>query len=312
VLHLSDTTLSGSPIRISNATSLYSENYVARHIVWNRKVGYRTFKVDMVGEEMSEKDLLGWLKWADIIHYHNRWQRQQIFQKLEIPPPSKPSVIQMHSPRQSENFSEEAASGLPLLVVGQYQPRQWPEASFIVPNIIDIWDESYLPLKNKPLRPRPIISYSPSNTNASGWDNKGYNLVAPHLKKLKLKGEIMFQLIIDAPHETALKMKQGADIGIDEIATGSYHLSSLEYLSMGVPCFANIDGKTQEVLMGITGSNDLPWIIASKETFPQKLNNMVAQKTWPQMGEKARLWMETYWQPINLIKQYEEAYESAL
>lgn len=310
VLHLSDTTLSGSPIRICEVTNRYSKRYVARHIVWKRKVGYREFETDMVGEAMTKNDLRDWLEWADVIHYHNRYSRQEIFKALGIEPPKKPSIIQMHSPRESENFSEEIRSKVPIAVVGQYHPRQWPEAAYIVPNVIDIWDEKYMPLQDKPVRDRPIVSYAPSNTNASGWDNKGYHLVAPHLKRLKIRGVIVFQLIIDTPHHVAIKMKQGADIGIDEIATGSYHLSSLEYLSMGVPCFANIDRKTQDVLCRMTGADTLPWIISTKDLFPIQLHKVMNQKSWVQKGKEAREWMERYWHPVHMVRHYEEMYDS--
>lgn len=312
VLHLSDTTLSGSPVRISKLLNKYSTTCRSRHLVWQPIIGTRVFETDLVSSRMTREELLDKIEWADIIHYHNRYARQEIFKFLEIAPPNKPSVIQIHSPRQSENFSDEVNSGIPLAVVAQYHPRQWPEASFIVPNVVDILDPAYMPIEKPQVERLPIVSYAPSNTNQRGWDDKGYSLVAPTLKRLKISGRIYYQLIVDTPHEMTLKLKQSADIGIDEIATGSYHLSSLEYMSMGVPCFANLDGYTKQVVRDLTGCDELPWVAASKDNFLPNLHFLLENKSWQEYGAKARQWMETYWNPSILVGNYEEMYRELL
>jgi hypothetical protein len=181
VLHLSDTTLSGSPIRICKLLNKHSKRYKARHLVWQPVFDKRVFEVDMVSSMMTNPEITEWIRWADIIHYHNRHGRQQVFSRLGIKPPDKPSVIQIHSPRFSENFTPEVESGVPLAIIAQYHPRQWPEGKFIVPNVVDITDPVFTPVEDKPVRTRPIVSYAPSNTTAKGWDDKGYAIVRPHL-----------------------------------------------------------------------------------------------------------------------------------
>jgi len=177
VLHLSDTPLSGSPIRITKLLNKYSTKYKARHIVWKPIVATRSFEVDAVAQEMQPDQIRELLKWADIIHYHNRWKRQQIFSYADVEPPQKKSVIQVHSPKQSENFSQEIDSGIPIAVIAQYHTRQWPMATYLVPNVVDIMDPAYLPMEGKPDRTMPIVSYAPSNTNMTGWNDKGLSLI---------------------------------------------------------------------------------------------------------------------------------------
>lgn len=142
ILHLSDTALSGAPIRLSRLLHEYS-GHASRHIVWIPTFQWRSFDNDLVGCEMTDDQLEYWLNWADVYHFHNRWQRQEIFKRVPFKHRKKPSVIQIHSPRESEDFFEELASGVPLAPVAQYHPRQWPEKRFVVPNVVDVRSARY-------------------------------------------------------------------------------------------------------------------------------------------------------------------------
>jgi hypothetical protein len=309
VLHLSDTTLSGSPIRIMKLTNKYSKNYKARHCVWNPVIFKRVFELDVVGKESNEHELRALLDWADIIHYHNRWKRQEIFKFLSILPPNKPSVIQIHSPKDWENFSEEIESGLPIAVIAQFHVRQWNNLSYIVPNCVDIFESTYMPMENKPIRNTPIVSYAPSSTNGHGWNSKGYEVISRDLKRMKLANRIIYQLIIEKPHNIAMELKRGADIGIDEIVTGSYHMSSLEYMAMGIPCFSYLDSLTAKVVKDLTGAEELPFINAGRDKFLPVLQSIITDKSYIELGKSTRLFMEKYWNPQALLSHYEEMYK---
>ena len=100
ILHLSDTTLSGAPHRLSNVFSKYAgEGHESRHMVWLPVVFDRVFPVDLCSQHMTKEEIQKWFDWADVIHYHNRYKRQMIFTKTGLTPPKKPSLIQIHSPR---------------------------------------------------------------------------------------------------------------------------------------------------------------------------------------------------------------------
>lgn len=307
ILHLSDTTLSGSPIRIVNLFKKYT-NHEVSHIVWEPVAHrYRVFPTDKIGPQMSRDEIQAELESADVIHYHNRWARQRLFHTTGLTPPKKPSVIQIHSPRDSENFSEEIDSGIPLAVIAQYHVRQWPELTFEIPNVVDIHDPTMVPKERSKLG-IPLISYAPSNWNAKGWDDKGYSVIHPILKRMWLHHEIFYDRIVQAPFEEAMKRKQASHLGVDEIVTGSYHLSSLEYLSMGIACFANIDPLTEAAIKRVTGCVHLPWIVANPENFHMKLREILWKKNWRDLGVMARNWMEFFWAPQQLIGHYERMY----
>lgn len=308
ILHLSDTQLSGSPIRIVDLLNEHSD-VSARHIVWDPTHNFRAFKIDMVGSTMRADELQSWLDWADVIHYHNRWKRQKIFKLLNIDPPKKPGVIQIHSPRNSEDFSEEIASQLPIACVAQYHVRQWQGlCEFIVPNVVDITAAEYV-REAPPMRTWPVVSYAPSNWNAKGWDDKSYSVVAPILKKMARDHAIYAQVITNSSHQQTMLLKRSADIGIDEISTGSYHLSSLEYLALGIPCFANIDAETFKVICDVSGCDRVPWILANKTNFQGKLMQIAKEKSWQSLGKDSRTWMESYWSPTLLCGHYIAMYQ---
>jgi hypothetical protein len=320
VLHLSDTPLSGSPVRISKLLSNHSKKVVSRHIVYTPIVRGRDFETDLIGETMTKEEIDDWLGWADIIHFHNRYKRQKVFTEKEATLPTKPGVIHIHSPRNSEDFSEEISSGLPIAIVGQYHPREWQnEMSFVLPNVVDVFSEEMTPrvVDGKPFylspgkaRTTPVLSYAPSNTSEKGWDNKGYDLVMPFIKRMKQVGRIQMQFITQTPHAQTIALKKGADVGIDEIATGSYHLSSLEYLSLGIPCICNLDGHTRKVVRDITGADKLPWTFASRDNFAVVVDSITKNNEWLYAGEQARLWMERYWNPDALLEHYHQLYEN--
>ena len=192
--------------------------------------------------------------------------------------------------------------------------------TFLVPNVVDIDDPIYLPTRKYvmgrafPVSPSvlPIISFAPSNTNRRDWNDKGYSVVNPVLKRMRFSGEICYDLINRLPFESVMPRKRIADIGIDDVITGSYHLSALEYMSLGVPCINHIDALTEAVVKDITGADKLPLVEANKETFERVLKTLLRDQTWPEIGDQSRKWMETYWSPEILCKHYLTMYEALL
>lgn len=310
ILHLSDTSLSGAPYRLATTYNKYS-GHEARHIVWQRKIYNRVFDCDLVGEEMTTEEIKKWIRWADIIHFHNRWKRQEIFKRVNLPK-NKPSIIQIHSPRNpndiEKGFKEEVESKLPIAVIAQYHVRQWPELSYIVPNVIDIDDALHKPVERVD-RITPIIAYAPSSPNGKGWDNKSYNVVHPFLKRASLQNKMGYSRLVNLPHRICLERKQKSHIGIDEVSTGSYHMSSLEFLSMGIACVANIDPLTEKAVKDVTGALTLPWVRSTEKDFKNTLLNLINSKKYFEVGDYSRKWMETHWNQKKICAHFTKIYE---
>jgi hypothetical protein len=310
ILHLSDTTLSGSPIRISRLLNKHTA-HESRHLVWQAKIYNRTFETDLVGETLPAEELRYWVyEWATHLHFHNRWARQTVFKVLGSKPPKLPSVIQVHSPRESNSeggFREELSSRVPLAIIAQYHTRQWSENKFVVPNVVDITEPTYQPVA-RPQRRALVVSYAPSNAVCRGWDSKGYELVNPILKKMGYSREIQYQKIINKTHTECLALKQKADIGIDEVMTGSYHLSALEYLAMGIATICYIDEKTEKAIKDVTGATTFPFVHSGKGDIVIPLKRLMSG-LHAEMGVRSREWMEKYWNPELLCNHYVDMYE---
>lgn len=305
ILHLSDTTLSGSPYRLSTTYNKYSGNE-SRHMVWQPIVRDRVFPIDLCSSELSIDEIKEWFDWADIIHYHNRYKNQMVFTKTGLAPPKKTSLIQIHSPRDSEDF--KGALELPIAVIAQYHVRQWPELRFIVPNVVDIYDPTHMPIE-RPIRTAPVVCYSPSNAICKGWDDKSYATVSPVLKRMQMDREIQYQRLVNLPFTECMKLKQNADIGVDEVTTGSYHMSSLEFLSMGVPCFGKIDAQCEKVIKDLTGADWLPWLRSSETSFKSDMTTIVKGRCYAEIGRSARAWMEKYWDPNDICDFFTDLYK---
>jgi len=225
---------------------------------------------------------------------------------------SKKRVWQVHSPRNTKWV--DLTAGLKdkqakHLVIGQYHPRQWPECK-IVPNVIDIWDEKLMPhwgIRNE----IPRVVYSPSRIGLSGWDDKGYKETQPILQKLVDVGMITAEIIYNTPYAECLAKRKKADIAIDELVTGSYHLCSLESLSAGLVTFAGLDDIQINTLKDLTGAEELPWVVARPETLVREFTKLlVAGGPLGAARRKARAWMEKYWEPEVTTEKFLRIYES--
>jgi hypothetical protein len=319
ILHLSNTPLSNAP---ANLVSIQKEAGHTATLFLHRKSNIN--KVYVGGnkwDDFSYENLLEHFLRADVIHFHNYSWDLQIF---HVYPPllkvakAKPCLIQYHSPRNSvESFEESLAdSSLKHAVIAQYHVRQYPECEFIVPNVLPIFEERYCGVAARWEDPFvPTVCYSPSNITLKGWDDKGYLLTHAALRDIERTGRISADIIMNTPYEDCMLKKRWAHIGIDEVATGSYHLSTLEFLSMGCVTFVHMDGLTRQAMeriVGPEGIKELPIVDPGKGQLKAALLDTLAKgKPFLQdLGQKSRQWMERYWSPANHVKRFDDIYRS--
>jgi hypothetical protein len=199
----------------------------------------------------------------------------------------------------------------PKLVIAQFHERYYPNAR-IVPNIVPINDRDYLP-SNSPIQKIINIIFCPSvldSAYAFRWDTKGFPETANIIKKVcKKYKNINYQFFHDLPHNKLLAKKKEAHISIDEVVTGSYHLSSLESLSMGIPTFAYLDTQLIHTLFELTGTLKLPWLNFNIINFEFALEEIIKDNSLrTELGKYSREWMENYWNDKNMVKHYQNAY----
>lgn len=322
VTHLAITPLAGSPLRIVHALRTHA-NVDARLIVLNPAAyGNRTFDTDLVWDP-KDPALHDRLARSDILHFHH-WldfnknpfgiDFQQYLRSGAV------AIRQFHThpltiAQGSRSLAERiVCDSTPQLVIAQFHERFYPRAR-VVPNIVPIDDPLYVPIPRD--REDVTVFFAPSCATSawtSRWDTKAAPETTVILRQLQRRlPRMRVNIIQDTPHRECLRLRQQANISIDELATGSYHLSSLESLSQGIPTLAFLDQRMLATLATITGSMDIPWINVTLEMAKTALRQLVSDdQLRAAAGAKSRKWVELNWNDRVVVNHYTNAYRDVL
>jgi hypothetical protein len=319
IVHLANTPLSNAPANLARCQALYGGHETTLYLykkaaltrVHSAGTQWGLESADKVRETISK---------ADVIHFHNYAFEQKIFgayPDLIDVVKTKPFVVQYHSDRGSYESFEHTLKDPTIrkAIIAQYHVRLYPECEFIVPNVLPIFEKEYTPIQAKYEDATLLISYSPSNVNCKGWDDKGWLITKPIIDRIERSRAAIGQILTAVPYEECMLQKRWAHIGIDEVVTGSYHLSSLEYASMGAIPVAKLDNQTiaaMKTVVGEEGIISLPWMVATTNSLEAQLLEKVREGRAAvfEQGKKARRWMETFWNPKNHVKIFDRMYES--
>jgi ubiquinone/menaquinone biosynthesis C-methylase UbiE len=326
VLHIAITPLAGAPIRIVNALKRHTD-VGARLVVLNPGAyNQRTFDDDLVWEA-DKCQVLDLLREADLVHFHHYFELESNPFGVDF----RETCLRAKFVRQFHTHPLTIASGditlarqivgsfIPQLVIGQHHERFYPWAR-VVPNIVPLDHELYQPVERGGTEPAiffaptvdyPATSVAPVNTR---WETKGAaETEALLLHAIKVCGKGRVYVRRNIPHNQCLREKQGSDIAIDEMVTGSFHLSSLEALAQGVPTFAYLDSRSLETLAELTGAHTHPWLNFRLEEAEQPLIELINDSELRrEMGAFARYWMEKYYNDREMVSHYVHAYEDLL
>lgn len=320
VLHFSLTPLVGAPLRVSQALSLL-DNIESRVVVLRPDI-YDNLKFDNdLAWENDKEKILALVEKADILHLHNYIDLHTNsfapidFEKLWLK--GKAIIRQFHStPELVSRVSKVSIEDvyncpLPKLVIAQYPERFYPDAK-IVPNIVFGNSSPQNRSGNK-----LVVSYAPSNFRSalsSRWDTKGYPETIKMLKRFKrqasLKGlNVEIDIIEQVSHSECLRRKALSDIAIDDLVTGSYHMSTLESLIAGSVVLTYLDERVIKAAEIITGRTDFPVINARLEEAEHMLlylceNPGLVRK----LGNHSRCWMGNHWAPEKMATIFRDTY----
>ena len=314
----SKTAMAGAPIRIAQAINEHTEVQV--RLVDSKRWGI--FEHDHIHEENPEITF-SLAQEADIIHLFNYLDgRSEDFAPVDF------SDLEKRGKRLVRHFESTPmlvadAMGIPLegvlndpipkLVIAQYPERFLPTAR-VVPNIIPQDDPAYQPSEGE--HEEMGMIFSPSWQRSAWdarWDTKGLPETVELIGKVALRTGWRFQVLQNMPLAEVLREKRKAAIIIDELITGSYHLSGLEGLSLGKPVLAFLDERTQYVLREISGSQSCPFVNVRLEDGYEVLihlleNHLERRK----LGQENREWIEKHWSDRSLVQHFVEVYEQLL
>lgn len=319
IVHISYTPLAGSPIRIVNSINKHTVLKARLLNLDPNNYNKRIFEEDLIWEKDKE-EALELISKADIIHFHHWMELNNNRFNIDFKKITKKNckfIRMFHSSFDSitsnNKYIEEQVinDSFTKLVIPHYPEKSFLNA-IVVPNIVPINDEDYKPLNMNNEKPIIFYSYTYNNSGfSSRWSTKGYPEVSELLNEFKNIANI--QKITNTPFFECLKLKRQSDIVIDDIITGSYHLTSLEALSQGKPVLSYLDNRTQYILRELTGAEELPFVNVKVEEAKYVLKELCENKKLrDEIGAYSRRWMEKYYNDKDLIKIYVQVYEDLL
>ncbi|WP_320040112.1 hypothetical protein [uncultured Desulfobacter sp.] len=318
VVHFSVTPLAGAPIRLVQTLNRLTK-VEARLIDLTR---FGIYDHDVVFDE-TPQEALRLAKQADILHLHNYIDLdcQQFapidFKKLFAD--NKRIIRHFHSTsdwiaeQMGSSEEELLACSLPSLVIAQY-PERFFRKSLVIPNLIPHSHPLYTPLGEQ----EPEFDIFFSHTKTAGaferrWDTKAAPEMIRIIEQVATQTGCSYKIITGKPLSEVLQVKQKARIVIDDLATGSYHLTGLEGLTQGKPVLSFLDERCLHLLRHFSGLDHCPFINVRLEDARQVLIYLLDHPdVCRKIGRASRNWILSYWNEEKLIQFYVQAYEKLL
>ncbi|MYL83379.1 glycosyltransferase [Desulfovibrio aerotolerans] len=317
VVHFSRTPLAGMPVRLVRALTRHA-GIEARLVDASR---FGLFGQDVVFDETPEL-AQALAEAADIIHLHNYLGLgSTAFAPIDFAALARRGaavVRQFHSTPElvagtmGIPVAELLADPLPALVIAQYPERLYPNA-LVVPNFVPEDEADYQPGDGP-----PTVDVFFSHTKATGafedrWNTKGAPETLALLADLAQKHTLARDCVCGLPLAQALARKRRARLVIDDLASGSYHLTGLEGLAMAKPTLSFLDGRCLELLAAFAGTSRCPFVNVRLEdagaAIAALLDDPAAAAA---VGWAGRDWLHAHWSAKTRVAFYVEAYERLL
>ncbi|MFO7599367.1 MAG: glycosyltransferase family 1 protein [Candidatus Desulfacyla sp.] len=317
IVHFSITPLAGAPLRLTKAINTLLPDHEA-HLVDLRRYGSEDFGQDVIFSEEKER-AVELANEADIIHLHNYlYYDSRQFEPIsfrELKNKGKLFVRQYHSEPKliarvmGITATELMAQDIPGLVVAQFQERKYPY-SMVVPNMVPENDPLYTPSE---AGTQFDIFFAPTLTLGAWdarWNTKGMpeteQIIVDVCRKNGAKHTIMHRI----PLEQVLTAKRSSRIVVDEMVTGSYHISGLEGLSQGKPVLSYLDDRARWIMAHFAGTCASPFINVRMEDAYTVLDYLLAHpEEAAEIGRNSRIFVENHWSQKILVDHFRDVYQ---
>lgn len=320
IVHFSTTALAGMPLRLVQGLKKHTQHTV--HLI-DLKDDYQRgnfyFGYD-VAFNMQKEEAIELTNSADIIHFHNYLDLDsKQFAPIDFRALAEKGtrfIRQFHSTpalvaqKIGITVQELLHQDIPSLVIAQYPERYYPNAR-VVPNFVPQDDDLYQPLKNE--NHKWDIFYS--STQKCGafearWDTKGMPETEKMLANLAKRTGCSIKTASFAPFAEVMKYKRQSRIVLDDLTTGSYHLTGLEGLAMGKPVLSRMDQRTSTLMQYFSGTLEIPHINTCFEDAETILEYLLEnQDTSEEIGAHGRSWLQKYWSDKKMVGYYEKVYQ---
>ena len=317
VVHFSASPLAGMPLRLVRAQVRHA-GLDARLV---EPVDYGLFGRDVVLAE-DPAAALALAETADVIHLHNYLDlASTTFSPIDFAALAKRGaavVRQFHSTpalvagTMGTTVAALLADPLPALVIAQYPERLYPRA-LVVPNFVPEDEPAY-----QPADAPPAVDVFFSHTKAVGafedrWNTKAAPEVRALLARLARQRGLTADVVTGVPLPQALARKRRSRVVIDDLASGSYHLTGLEGLAMAKPVLSYLDGRCLELLAAFAGTPRCPFLnVRLEETGPVVAGLLDDPAAAEELGLAGRDWLTRHFSAKTRVEHYVAAYERLL
>jgi len=317
VLHFSTTPLAGMPVRLVQALNRWT-GIDARLADLNR---FGLYDHDLAFSE-SPDQIQQLAAQADIIHLHNYLDLDsRAFAPLnfrELAAQGKRIVRQFHSTpqlvAQVMGITPEAllAQDIPCLAIAQYPERLYPRA-MVVPNFVPETMPLYAPDQGEPLWDVFYSHTKDLDAWEDRWSTKGAPQVLAMLARLERERGLRVRTATGLPLDQVLALKRKSRVVLDDLVTGSYHLTGLEGLAQGKAVLARLDERSLALLRRFSGADAHPFLNVRLEDAPEVLAALAADPDLTrELGAASRRWLEEHWPERRMVEHYAAAYDLLL
>ncbi len=178
--------------------------------------------------------------------------------------------------------------------------------AFWQPNIVPIDHPLYRPCRGEP--PGTLtIGQSPTRKDLKNTDD--LIGIFNELQEDASLPKIRLDIIEHCPHGQCLERKKRCHIIFDHMQ-GYFGVSSLEALSQGKPVIAGLDQWNMDQIKAVSGSRDLPWLIArDREELKKTLRRLILDRELRESsGMRSRSFMEKHWNETKMTRRLEGFY----
>lgn len=315
IVHITPTPLVGAPGKIAWAQRMKGHEALAVALSDYPKGGPLEKKFldrtvllgDFSRHHIEERIML-----ADIIHLHNfvTKEHERWLQELNQ---TAAYVYQAHSPKREGPLYFDRAGGNKQidfklkLVVGQHWGRFYP---------------SYLPVPNLILSPPSIqlrrpeeklrVMFSPTHRHAGRWTSKYSPALEAALSALENIGKLEIIALKDpVPPETLMEVRRSCHVSIDEIATGGFHMVSLEAMCAGNIAINRADHFAKATYAGFCDGEMPPFLYANDGCIADVLLRLADD--WEETARRQQAsydYFRRYCDPMRLVEVFDAAYQS--
>ena len=314
IVHISPTPLVGSPGKIAHAQRIKGKNSIAVVLSdYPQKGPLAGFFLQnsLLFNEFTKKYIERSIKEAEIIHIHNYLSEKDVewLGKLNI---DANYVYQAHSPlREGPLYFDRVEKSLPFefkakLVVGQHWGRFYPDYTH-VPNIILSPPSLKLRKPGEKLR----VMFSPTHKHSGRWTDKHSKALTSALQALSSLKRIELLSPERPVHpEMLLQIRRSCHVSIDEIATGGFHMVSLEAFCTGNIAINKADFFAKNAFSAFSEGEMPPFLYADDLSIVDLISKLADDHkytiNWQKKGYE---FFEKFCDPRRLIEFYDAAYE---